>query len=92
MNGYKYEKAKFIAYTAMLIGSTSLIPQIHKAIKLQKADEISLTWLVMGLVSNFLWVIYALKNKLSAQVIATVLGSIPLVTLIILKHTLPDSE
>ena len=92
MNGHKYEKAKMIAYLAMLIGSTALIPQIYKAVKLQKADEISLAWLVMGLISNILWIFYAWQNKLPAQAIATVLGSIPLVTLIVLKHTLPDSN
>ena len=92
MRIHNSEKVVFIGILAMLLGSTSLIPQIYKAVKLQKADEISLTWLVMGLISNILWVFYAWKNKLPAQVIATVLGSIPLVTLIVLKHTLPDSE
>lgn len=92
MNGHISEKSKCIAYIAMLFGSTSLIPQIIKAIKLQRADEISLLWLIMGLISNLFWVIYAWQNKLSAQIIATILGTIPLVTLIILKHTLPNSE
>ena len=92
MKIHNSEKAVFIAYLAMLLGSTSLIPQIYKAVKLQKADEISLTWLVMGLISNILWIFYAWKNKLPAQVIATVFGSIPIVTLMVLKHTLPDPE
>ena len=92
MNGHISEKSKCIAYIAMLFGSTSLIPQIIKAIKLQRADEISLLWLIMGLISNLFWVLYAWHNKLSAQIIATILGTIPLVTLIILKHTLPNSE
>ena len=92
MNGHISEKSKCIAYIAMLFGSTSLIPQIIKAVKLQKADEISLLWLIMGLISNIFWAIYAWQNKLSSQFIATIFGSIPLVTLVILKQTLPNSE
>ena len=86
------EQVKIIAYMAMVIGSTSLVPQIIKAVKLQKADEISLTWLIMGLASNILWVVYAFKNRLSAQVIATIIGSIPVIILIILKYTLSDFQ
>jgi len=86
------EKAGGIAYLAMLIGSASLLPQIVKVSRLKKADEISLTWLLMGLASSVLWIIYAWKNNLRSQAIATILGSIPLVTLIVLKHTFSKSE
>jgi len=87
MHKQNLEKAGGIAYIAMLIGSSSLIPQIVKVTRLKRADEISLTWLAMGIASSILWVIYALKNNLRAQAIATVIGCIPLITLIVLKHT-----
>ena len=81
------EKAGGIAYIAMLISSASLIPQIVKVTKLKRADEISFTWLSMGIASSILWVIYSWKNNLRAQAMATMLGSTPLITLIVLKHT-----
>ena len=92
MKKHDTEQVKIIAYMAMVIGSTALVPQIIKAVKMQKADEISLTWLLMGLSADILWVVYAFKNSLSAQLIATIIGSIPIIILIILKYTLPDSN
>ena len=92
MHKQNLEKAGGIAYIAMVVGSSSLIPQIVKVSKLKRADEISLTWLIMGLCSSVLWIIYALKNNLRAQAIATVIGSIPLITLIVLKQTFSKSE
>jgi len=92
MHKQNLEKAGGIAYIAMVVGSSALIPQIVKVAKLKRADEISLTWLIMGLCSSILWIIYAWKNKLRAQAMATVIGSIPLITLVVLKQTFSNSE
>ncbi len=85
MKRYNSEKAESIAYTAMFVSSISLLPQIIKVTKLQKVDELSIIWLILALCASILWSVYALKNNLRAQFIATSLGAIPIITLIILK-------
>lgn len=64
-NGYSMEAATVIGLMASTCVIVSMAPQIVKVFKLKRADEISLGWLLIGILGTSLWLTYGiLKNDI----------------------------
>jgi len=87
---YKQMKApppiEYVGYTAILLGISSLIPQIIHLIEIKDASDISYKWLIIAVVGTFLWLIYSIFNKITLVALSSVCYIILYLVLIYLKY------
>ena len=50
---------ELVAYAGGILSSSMLFPQVYKTYKIKKADDISLCFLYMSIISCILWDTYA---------------------------------
>ena len=48
---------------ANVLSTTALFPQLYKTIKTRSVDDMSYTWLLLSVVANAFWIVYALRQK-----------------------------
>jgi MtN3 and saliva related transmembrane protein len=61
---------KIIGLAAGVFTATSLLPQVFKTLKEKKADEVSLSMLIVLQAGLILWIIYGIKRE-DLPIIAT---------------------
>ena len=52
---------EIFGYFAAILTTSAFLPQLIKTIKTKKADDVSLTTLIMFIVGVFSWIIYGYK-------------------------------
>ena len=48
---------------ANVLSTTALFPQLYKTIKTRSVDDMSYAWLLLSVVANAFWIVYALRQK-----------------------------
>ena len=60
-------------YLAALLTTAAFLPQLIKTIKTKKADDVSLTTLIMFIIVVLYWIIYGYKNSSTPILIANLI-------------------
>ena len=48
---------------ANILSTTALFPQLYKTIKTRSVDDMSYAWLLLSVIANTFWIVYALRQK-----------------------------
>ena len=64
---------EFFGYFAAILTTLAFIPQLIKTLKTRKADDVSLTTLIMFLTGVAAWIIYGLKISSKPILIANII-------------------
>lgn len=48
---------------ANIFSTTALFPQLYKTIKTRSVDDMSYAWLLLSVIANTFWIVYALRQK-----------------------------
>ena len=79
-------------YFAAILTTAAFLPQLVKTIKTKKADDVSLTTLIMFIVGVFSWIIYGFKISsapiLIANLITLILNLLILISKVYFSKTL----
>ncbi len=79
-------------YFAAILTTAAFLPQLIKTLKTKKADDVSLTTLIMFIVGVFCWIIYGYeissKPILIANLITLILNLLILISKIYFSKTL----
>jgi len=79
-------------YFAAILTTAAFLPQLIKTLKTRKADDVSLTTLIMFIVGVLSWIIYGYKISstpiLIANVITLILNLLILISKIYFSNTL----
>ena len=74
---------EFFGYFAAILTTLAFLPQLIKTLKTKKAEDVSLTTLIMFLTGVFSWIIYGYKISstpiLIANIITFILNSLILI-------------
>ena len=60
-------------YFAAILTTAAFLPQLIKTLKIKKADDVSLTTLIMFIVGVFSWIIYGYKISSTPILIANLI-------------------
>ena len=60
-------------YLAAILTTVAFLPQLIKTLKTKKADDVSLTTLLMFIIGVFCWIIYGYKISSSPILIANLI-------------------
>jgi len=64
---------EFFGYFAAILTTLAFIPQLIKTLKTRKADDVSLTTLIMFLTGVAAWIIYGIKISSKPILIANII-------------------
>ena len=82
-------------YLAAILTTAAFIPQLIKTLKTKKADDVSLTTLIMFIIGVFSWIIYGYEISstpiLIANLITLILNIMILISKIYFSKTLNQS-
>ena len=83
---------EIFGYFAAILTTSAFLPQLIKTLKSKKADDVSLTTLIMFIVGVISWIIYGLKISstpiLIANLITLILNFLILISKIYFSKTL----
>ena len=81
-------------YFAAILTTSAFLPQLIKTLKTKKADDVSLTTLVMFIIGVFSWIIYGYKISstpiLIANLITLILNLLILISKVYFSKTLSN--
>ena len=81
-------------YFAAILTTLAFLPQLIKTLKTKKADDVSLTTLIMFILGVLFWIIYGFKISstpiLIANLITLILNLLILISKIYFKNNLSD--
>ena len=60
-------------YSAAILTTSAFLPQLIKTLKTRKADDVSLTTLIMFIIGVFSWIIYGYKISSTPILIANLI-------------------
>ena len=83
---------EIFGYLAAILTTAAFLPQLLKTLKTKKADDVSLTTLIMFIIGVFSWIIYGYKISstpiLIANIITLILNLMILISKIYFQKTL----
>lgn len=74
-----------IGAVAVAVSTLSITPQLYKTWRIKHADDLSYGWLLSALAGSWLWLAYGSMNGDWAVVVANVVGSTLVATLVLMK-------
>ena len=81
-------------YFAAILTTAAFLPQLINTLKTKKADDVSLTTLIMFILGVLFWIIYGFKISstpiLTANLITLILNLLILISKIYFKNNLSD--
>tara|TARA_B100001989_G_scaffold4448_1_gene3043 strand:+ start:255 stop:515 length:261 start_codon:yes stop_codon:yes gene_type:complete len=81
---------EIFGYLAAILTTAAFLPQLLKTLKTKKADDVSLTTLIMFIIGVFSWIIYGYKISstpiLIANIITLILNLMILISKIYFKN------
>ena len=81
-------------YLAAFLTTAAFLPQLIKTLKTKKADDVSLTTLIMFIIGVFSWIVYgyAISSKpiLIANLITLILNLLILISKVYFSNTLSN--
>jgi len=78
---------EFFGYFAAILTTLAFLPQLIKTLKTKKAEDVSLTTLIMFLAGVFSWIIYGYKISSTPILIANIITFILNLFILIFKVT-----
>ena len=75
-----------IGAAAVAVSTLSITPQLYKTWRIKHADDLSYGWLIAALAGAILWLLYGSMNGDWAIVLANVVGSTFVGTLLLMKR------
>ena len=85
-------KVDIFGYLAAILTTAAFLPQLIKTLKTKKADDVSLTTLIMFIIGVFCWILYGYKISstpiLIANLITLILNLMILISKIYFSKTL----
>tara|TARA_Y100001933_G_scaffold20434_1_gene17647 strand:+ start:201 stop:467 length:267 start_codon:yes stop_codon:yes gene_type:complete len=78
---------EFFGYFAAILTTLAFLPQLIKTLKTKKAEDVSLTTLIMFLTGVFSWIIYGYKISSTPILIANIITFILNLFILIFKVT-----
>ena len=82
---------ELFGYFAAILTTAAFLPQLIKTIKRKKADDVSLTTLIMFIIGVFSWIVYGYKISsrpiLIANLITLILNLLILISKIYFSNT-----
>tara|TARA_A100001388_G_scaffold36747_1_gene23339 strand:- start:247 stop:537 length:291 start_codon:yes stop_codon:yes gene_type:complete len=93
MNNFKtFMNAEIFGYFAAILTTTAFLPQLIKTLKTKKANDVSLTTLVMFIIGVLSWIIYGYNISsrpiLIANLITLILNLLILISKVYFSKTL----
>ena len=89
-------KAEIFGYLAAILTTAAFLPQLIKTLKTKKANDVSLTTLVMFIIGVLSWIIYGYnissKPILIANLITLILNLLILISKVYFSKTLNQQE
>jgi MtN3 and saliva related transmembrane protein len=86
-----FMKVDIFGYLAAILTTAAFLPQLFKTLKTKKAEDVSLTTLVMFIIGVFSWIIYGYKISstpiLIANLITLILNLLILISKIYFSKT-----
>ena len=83
---------EIIGYFAAILTTAAFLPQLIKTLKIKKADDVSLTTLIMFIIGVLSWIIYGYKIAstpiLIANLITLILNLLILISKVYFSKTL----
>ena len=76
---------EYFGYFAAILTTLAFLPQLIKTLKTKKADDVSLTTLIMFLTGVFSWIIYGYKISSTPILIANIITFILNLFILIFK-------
>lgn len=74
-----------VGFLAAAVGTSLMLPQIIKTVKIKKADDLSTIMLVLYLMNSLLWLTYGLLIKATPLVVCNFIALIISIIQLILK-------
>lgn len=82
---FDFEAIEIVGFIAAILTTAAFVPQVYKAWKTKDVEAISFTMFMVMLIGVLLWLIYGFYIGSLSMVIANIITSILILTIIILK-------
>ena len=82
---FEIQTIEIVGFVAAILTTSAFVPQVYKAWKTKDVEAISLTMFVVMLIGVLLWLVYGFYIGSLSMVIANIITSILILTIIILK-------
>ena len=74
-----------IGYSATVVATLIMLPQLIKTIKTKRVEDISMMMLIIFMVNNILWVIYGILSNGNPVIVANIIVFIIVLSVFVLK-------